>query len=366
MDRNIPTVWTNTEFVVDGNTIWFVPYEYCFLYQYDFLKKEVCKKIFLEGATSLWGSHYSVVKVGKYIVLVPGVNNNIYIYDNDRQVLHRVELPHKENVSTYFRKYAVWNEEVFFFPLEYPDIVKVSLNDFSIEEISIPKTDNTVPVSAMVADAVQKGKFVDLCMSGSNRILRFDMDLYEGNYFSITNVQECRVFCRYGENQILIIDKDRSAFVYDDNFEKFEEIELPPNDSGYIACERYQDGYILVPYKKSDPVFYWTETTCNVLVPMNGKQQKESQQQWIYNDYSQIEIDRNRALLFDMPDQSLCVIDMNTFEIEYQKVEMGEITAAEKEQLYLLFRKENAIIEETSFWNLRRFIDVLKEEQDEK
>ncbi len=55
MDIKVPAVWTNTEFVVDGNTIWFVPYEYCFLYQYDFIQKRVCTKIFLEGAKSLWG-----------------------------------------------------------------------------------------------------------------------------------------------------------------------------------------------------------------------------------------------------------------------------------------------------------------------
>ena len=46
MDIKVPAVWTNTEFVVDGNTIWFVPYEYCFLYQYDFIQKRVCTKIF--------------------------------------------------------------------------------------------------------------------------------------------------------------------------------------------------------------------------------------------------------------------------------------------------------------------------------
>ena len=365
-DRNIPTVWTNTEFTIDGDTIWFVPYEYCYLYQYDYVRKRVCKKIFLEGAKSLWGSHYSVAKVGKYVVLVPGVNNSIYILDNDSYVIQQIRLPEKENIVAYFRKYAIWNKAIFLFPIDYPNVVKVSLIDFSVEEISIPRVDNIYPTSTIITDVLQRGKFVDLCMNGSNKILRFDMDSYEGKYFSIINVQECKMLCAYGENQILLIGKDKSAFIYDENFEKFRVINLPPNNSGYIACERYKDGYILIPYKKSDPIFYWSQNTYDVVVQINEEQSRETQKSWSYNDYSQVKIAGNKALLFDMPDQSLCVIDIGTFEKEYQKVEMGEIDEAEKQQLYLLFRKADAVIEETRFWTLRRLIDVLKVDKNEE
>lgn len=61
-----------------------------------------------------------------------------------------------------------------------------------------------------------------------------------------------------------------------------------------------------------------------------------------------------------MPDQSLCVIDLNTLKGEYQKVEMGEIDLNERRKMYFLFKKAGAVLEETNFWNLRRFIELIK------
>ena len=366
MDIKVPAVWTNTEFVVDGNTIWFVPYEYCFLYQYDFIKKRVCTKIFLEGAKSLWGSHYSVVKEGNYVVIVPGVNNNIYIFDKVSHAMQRIRLPEKKNVREYFRKYALWNEAIFFFPLDYPNIVKISLHNFALEEISIPKADNKYSVSVNITDLVQRGKFADLCINGSDRVLRFNMESYEGKYFSITNAQEYRTICAYEGNQILLTDKDGNAFIYDENFEKFREVVLPKNSSSYIDCAQYRNGYILVPYKKSDPIFFWSENICNVVVPAYEEHPKGYRQPWGYNDFSQVKIAGNKVLLFDVPEQSLCVIDMNTLKREYQKVAMGEIDENEKRQVYSLLNKENVVLTETDFWNLRRFIDVLKEDKNEE
>ena len=55
-----------------------------------------------------------------------------------------------------------------------------------------------------------------------------------------------------------------------------------------------------------------------------------------------------------------------TLKREYQKVAMGEIDENEKRQVYSLLNKENVVLTETDFWNLRRFIDVLKEDKNEE
>lgn len=54
------------------------------------------------------------------------------------------------------------------------------------------------------------------------------------------------------------------------------------------------------------------------------------------------------------------MIDLNTLKGEYQKVEMGEIDLNERRKMYFLFKKAGAVLEETNFWNLRRFIELIK------
>lgn len=359
--RESAAVWTCTEFAIDGDTIWFVPNECCFLIQYDFVKKSVCRKVFLEKSTSFWGSHYCVLRVEQYIVAAPGTDNHIYFYDDRNQILKSVPLPKKEGVREYFRKCATWNGQIFFFPSEYQNIVKINLFDFSVEEIPVPYQENTVhPAFIRITNAFQRGKLVDMCMNGSNAIFRFDMETYAGMFFYLKNLGKYRAICSYEENDVLLITEESRGVICDENYKQIKEFDFPENNSGYVDCVRYKEGYIFIPYKNKDSLLYWENDIFRVIG--NAEEiDEETEQSWIYNDYSEAKVVGEKVLLFNVPKKSLLVIDMNEYRVESQKVEIGKVNENDKRELLSLFKERFTQFDETDFWSLSSFIEVLKE-----
>lgn len=356
-------VWPHSKFAVDGDTIWFVPYEYCYLYQYNYREKKVCRRIFLEDATSKWTAHYSVLKIEHYVVLIPGANEKIYIFDEHTQKLQTIAWMPESKVHEYFQEYAIWNKDIFFFPIQYENIVKLNLQAFSVEEIPIPNYNSTESL-AFTLSLIQRENIVDVCVYGSNKIFRYDLKSNEGEYFVLGDSKEYYTICCYGKEDILLVDKGERAFIYDKDFNKLKEFNIPANKSGYKICKQYDNGYLFFPQNKEDAIYYYAKDRFIEIDKTKEREDEELQIPWEYNSYSHVEIIGKEALFFDILQQSLCIMNLRSFEREFQKIESGEINDDDKMKMFSLMMNDGSISEphfvESNSWNLNDFINWLK------
>ncbi len=328
-------LWTNGGAVFSENMIWFVPAEYACLCQYDSNMGKVIKFIVLEGATSIRGTHYNLLKYKNSIVLIPTRDMNIFIYNIEEEKLHKICLNGKENTKEKFIAGAVWKHYVYMFPVAYSKILRVDMENMHVEYINSASVRRCFENGRDYTQiCVTIGETANLLIEDSNKICEFDMRTHSEKIISVGDGDICyKTMCRYGEKGIILSDQRGNIVILN---EKKEQVSYISSDDGvyFNGCIPVMDGYLFLPYKKGFACIY-LEGRNRKHIDMEIKIRESTwANKWAYAPYSRIFYDKKRAIFFNIFNKSMCLLDRETCKVQEKYIIIDNLEENIKGRLY--------------------------------
>ncbi len=339
-------LWTNGMGIINGDKIWFVPSEYCCLCQYNYRTQEVLKFIYLEGATNMRGTHYSILKYLHYIVLIPTRDMNIFIYDIDTEDMQRITLKGKENTEEKFVAFAVWNQYIYMFPFVYSHILKLNMENMHLEYIESENIKEChIKGRNFTETCVVIGDVANLLLHNSNKICEYNMKEKSEKIFIVGDDNVCyKTMCRYKDNGIILSDQNGNIIILGEKKEQI--IYVASEEKNYFSdCIPIMNGYLFIPYEKDGHYMFFDgskQKTFNI-----GKKREKTiwSESWKYVAYSKAICDENMVGLFDICNKSLGMIDLKTGAYEEYYVELNSLDPSIAEKTYSHLIKDKVMVE---------------------
>lgn len=207
MDRK-KFLYTPWGFTIEGNDLWFVPVGINMLCKYNLLTKRIEKTVtFPDMSIEHWGA-YNVKKFENYIVTVPAFERNIYMYDSTNDTVTKIDLEVKEYNPEFFLDCSYWKGQIYFFPITYNCVIKVSLIDRSVTEIPL------INGEKMFCSCIQVNQNTYLTNETGN-IICFDMEREEFRYIEIDAREHLNNVVLQDENKLIISNGGKIIYIYD-------------------------------------------------------------------------------------------------------------------------------------------------------
>lgn len=180
-------LWTNTNFIVEGQDVWLVPSFYNCLCKYNLKLKYMEKVKEIPQMSTAIQPFYNMVSIQDDIIMIPAREDKIVIYNRKKDFFYTKKLKNCISGSEKFQAYAVWGDWIYMFPIYYPYIVKFNIKTYAIEYITDDTITELVAINKplfMLQNAQVKNT-VYLTIYNSNKIYRFDMDLDQGECIEV-------------------------------------------------------------------------------------------------------------------------------------------------------------------------------------
>ena len=240
-----------TGFCNEVNSVWFMN---CLnmLYRYDKQTKET-EYMGLIPKQKNW-AHAGISKNKNKLYFAPVFADTISVFDIDKKIFERVDFNDDSKIERKFNKIISFKHFVYFFPAEFPAIMRLDTNTKEIEYFTQWVSDVSFEKTIFLGCCVV-GTEVALLVSGTNTILFFNMET--GSY-EIKNAGEKEWQChaiRYdGQNYYLIPSYEKFIVKWNRLSNEISKIKLPASFSrkenqfvNFIV--NYFDGYIwLLPH----------------------------------------------------------------------------------------------------------------------
>lgn len=325
-------LWTSGYCLFDNDTIWFVPYNYNCLVQYDLVTGNIVKNILLKGSNCIKGTHYNLVKHGHYIVLIPARDMNVFIYDIECAELHRLPLIGEEDRKEKYITFSVWNNFIYCFPLNRTDILRVDVSTLSVQFI---KWDRACEYLKDKEDFVEHsatiGSKVYLLVGQSNSICEFDMETESERFFSVGEAQTIYTrICQYGKDGLVLVEKNGHVVVLNSSKQivsRKKILELGER----AQCVIWDKGNML--FDSYDTMFYWDEINeIKIILDIQGEY---SGQDLNYAPYSRLSVGTKYVAVFYLPLQVIFIINKKSFDIRVSYICNNQFSKIFIEELFL-------------------------------
>lgn len=353
-------LWTHGKGVIDNDTVWFVPANFNFLCQYNYKYNVIERFIHLQGSISMEGSHYNILKVEQKIVLIPTRDINIFVFDITTEKLECFPLIGEKNLNERCMEYVIWKEYIYMFPVTYPYIVKFNYNDFSVVYIKSKSVDKCVKKKMPYTDScVQNHEIVNILIYDSNKICEFNLDTYEEREFAIGNKERhYKTVGNYKNNGLILSDQKGNITIVDDKKKIVQYMELPYKEK-YRSCIPLREGFLFIPYDKTNKGFLWQEKEKRIFC-IDKVSQTAWVKKWGYSAYSEAYYNENKAMFFNVLMKSLCILNIQTNEVEHYYIELKDLSADLFEKIFYEYNKLNvSIVNEFEILDMEGYIKYI-------
>lgn len=339
-------LWTSGRGIIDGDKIWFVPYEYCCLCQYDYKVNHIVEFIFLDGASGMFGTHYSLAKYKNYIILVPTRDMNIFVYDIEGKNLQRIPLKGDINTKEKFIANAVWKHYIYMFPVIYPQILKLDLDAMEIEYIDCKSVVEYFATNQSYTDiCITIENIAYLLIYGSNKICEFNMETNTERIIVAGGDAVCyKTMCRYGDKGIILSDQQGNIVVLDENKEQVSCI-VSEEDINFNSCIPIMDGYLFIPFGRNLDYVYLEDCRRKKIKTDTVIKPTVWADNWKYATYSRCFYNENTAVLFNLLNRSLCMLDCKTWKMREEFIILDDLSEDVAEKTYHMMSKTHIIQE---------------------
>lgn len=246
MDINKNVAWTQGGFSIDDNCVWFVPYMLNVLCKYNFSSNRMEKVIYIPEISVLSAGYYNVIKIQSFVVMIPGFENNVCVFDTTKNIMKIITIPAEKCVRQKFQYASIWEGQLFLFPVSYSSILRVSLNDFKVERIAVTNGTCNGFVSATIAN-----KKVYL-VNETNKLYVFDMEEEcISEQVTFNNHVNLKTVSVMDEQLLILTDTQGNVYTYNLLTNLLNTIW---EESGmlYDSCVCYGEKILLIPLLEKD------------------------------------------------------------------------------------------------------------------
>lgn len=363
-------LWTHGKGVIDNDTVWFVPANFNFLCQYNYMHNVIKRFIHLHSSISMEGSHYNILKVEQKIILIPTRDINIFVFDIMTEKLECFPFGGERDLNERCMEYAIWKEYIYIFPITYPYIVKFNYNNFSIEYIKSKSVNKCIEKKVPYTDScVQNNDTVNILIYNSNKICEFNLETYEERSFTIGNKeQHYRTICNYKKNGLILSDQKGNVTILDDK-KRIVQFMKASYEVKYRSCIPVSEGFLFIPYDKTNRGFLWKEKE-KIFFCIDKIRQTSWVKKWEYSAYSVAYYDEYKAMFFNVLMKSLCILNLRTYNVNQYYIELKVFSEKLLEKIFCEYDKWNvSIVNEFEIMDIQgylRYICYMKSRDIEK
>lgn len=169
-------------FYTETDNIFFVPANSGLshdLYQLNLSMGSIKKVLTFPGnLNNVWGCYMGIKKIYNKIVLIPAVEDDIYIYDIEKKQAVKIVLSESLEGKESFDEAVEYNGKIFLLPKCYPAIVSVNIKNLEVCEFKDcvkSFTENNGSTPAFLWAYFKKENYLYLASCNESRILIFNM-----------------------------------------------------------------------------------------------------------------------------------------------------------------------------------------------
>ena len=321
-------------FVIDDDSVWFVPYYYNYLCRYS-LKDDrclLCKRI--PEDVELVLSFANLLKYNNQIILIPDNANTIFIYDIDKDEFDSIELDTQvHGVIDKYYGYALKKNILYMFGAALDDIIKIDLCNKSVQHLGSWKKDfhGETRILYFQLDYLRNDNYVYLLSKNSNEILRLNLD---GDTFETISIRYATesvfsTICKISEG-FFLTDEKGNGYIFDENFElqrkieKSKEYAIQSIKGRYFACfmdSVYNDNHVMAFPGSCDSVveFDLNNLMVSASMPFDSAPQNEK---WSGVELSMIQQIGKKIYGFRPSNMSFFTMNIERRDIVYHYFEL--------------------------------------------
>lgn len=355
MKENI-IMWPYNGVALDGNTIWFVAFEYSVLVQYNLELKRIEKIIFWEDSSRINDSHYNIVCFGDNVILVPGWSKRIIVYNKKTEDVKSIELEDSAKRMEMFSEVAVWDGKVFFFPIEYGKIVRFDCSNMQVcyYDVDMDKKNENI----FTGSSQQIDNMVYIKLFGSQNLYVYDMQTQNGKIVNVPLKNSYNLLCPYNNKSLLLIDKIGVLWSLDCTDFSVDMIFETKLSENIVRGIRSKDCYIFFSkYIEDDIVILKDKDVRRINLAQFGIE-KYKKYDWEYTEYSRPVADNNKVITFDMSRRMMCIIDIEDYSLEMKYIEYSKENCDGK--VYADRSNYTEVVKETNVYDLSVYLENLK------
>ena len=306
-------LWSNGRGLIDEDCVWFVPANYNCLCKYDYCAEKMRKFIFLDDATTMRDTHYNLMKYKNYIVLIPIRDMNILIYNIENGKIERLRLAGEENRKEKFIASAVLGNYIYMFPVLYPQILRLNMENRYLEYIDSPNAKKSfIDGVDYTQTCVATGTMANLLLIDSNKICEFDMETCSERIVAVGNEGvRYQTICKYEEDGLILSDQYGKIIILDKNKKQIVCIN-PEVEECFVNCVPVRNGYLFMPYRKTVDCVYLEEKNVSKVDLGIEIKAAERMKEWKYTICSLAYYDEEKVTFFNRINRSFCILDRKT------------------------------------------------------
>lgn len=228
-------------FIVDGTSLWFVPYWYNALCRYDMQTEKLEIVHWLHKEKAAQGLYINLVKIDECLILMPMQTSCIYVYEMNQNQMHEISLADENSQKIHIFSYGVLNNRVYMFSQQCTSVFIFNVHS---REISVTHLDcfnilcGVEPVFLLQNYASQH--MVYLIVQNSNYILKFDMQEEKGELVRAGKSEDHYLsVCRGQPDQLFLINQKGKLVVVHENSLKV--IEMVSPIEGFYSRELFDE-----------------------------------------------------------------------------------------------------------------------------
>ncbi|MCI9008362.1 MAG: hypothetical protein HFI13_09640 [Lachnospiraceae bacterium] len=361
-------LWTNGKVLIDEDTVWFVPSNYNCLCQYNYQVGEIVKFIYLEEATCAKGAYYNLLRYMDYIVLVPTRSMTVLIYDVQNGKIHSIPLKCGNNTREKFNAYAVWEHYIYMFPISYPQIIRLNMEDMTLEYINCESVNEYYKKGLFYTNnCVVTGMIANLLMIKSNKICEFDMTNNSERIVTVGNDRSCyNTMCLYKEKGFILSDHYGNIVILN---EKKDIINYVPSDENtcFSDCIPMMEGYLFLPYEREKDCVYWDgKDRKKIHLDLEIKTDSWSER-WKYMMYSSATCKENIIIFFHLLNRSLYILDPKTYMVREKYIRLNCLDDEIEKKVFDMYSRAGILNEgESIAVKLENLIKYMKSSDNEQ
>lgn len=310
MSKSI-TVWPSC-MLEEGDDLWIFHGKLNLLLVYNTKSDKISVKGCLPDNKTIFEYNIgSMCMNNDYVFLFPLRGKRIYRYDIHNDLFEEIKYPHVVDDIALFGGAAIYNNDIYIMPIQYPFILKICGNDLYAQiaidysafckSIGIEFND-----SSFLSRPIEYNNSLVSIIEGTNVIIEFDMMREKLASHKVKNKQHCidlvsdgdRIAIgTYNKNEVIILDKgfqicknvtiyDQDTFLLEDwgrcfavvseyegdmsvyDYEGNLVIRRKPNKRDVCDCIKYSYGYGL-GYRGHNNSYYYDRTEYKLLILSN-------------------------------------------------------------------------------------------------
>ena len=347
-------VWAITQFNVKNGLLWFVPYGLCYLCKYNIRNYILEDVIAIEVEKFHSESIESTYFDGDKVLLLPGVEDKLFIYDEKQKLFHTEVVSPGSVEAEKFMVGCNYKGYYYIFPRYYDSILRIDMEKDAIEKYVIKTGSNAEFYDVDVMD--EKAYLVDK----TNKVYCYDM---EKNILSLCITLDDDVILRTVSiinNKIILSSSKGTIYVY--NLDKKVYERIIENGVEFVGSCIYENEVFFFPINEKE---YFVRFNLKEGVFKNiYLKNKDHIREWEGTSFSKPVMENNVLYFFNTKYRTLISYNCSSRELSERCIEVG-INNIENNEIKNLLHNQishsRPIAESELFASLKDFIEVIED-----